>query len=182
MKHCWKLDKCNPQWVRSRKLSRESDSTLPANWINNQCRLSGHTTPKSLTCLPLQLHWVAPDLPVRMRRVSSDTTGGRARPFKRFCPVLTHSPHSDLPHPPSRFWCAANRHLQYISGWQSGDSSVFLPLRLVPLSPAARVIGDTFGFLPQLFSPWTRIPRTFLHDGQSRPPRTFSTPQHRYVV
>ncbi|KAF4100116.1 hypothetical protein G5714_018312 [Onychostoma macrolepis] len=102
-----------------------------------------------LTGLPLQLHRVAPDSRVGMRRVSPESSRGRARPFKRFCPPLIHSPHADLSHPPSRFRCAANDHLQSLSVWQSGDASSFLPLLPVPLSPAARMIGDTFGSLPQ---------------------------------
>ncbi len=97
--------------------------------------------------------WV--DLKQPHRRVFTDFLGGRARPFKRFCPPLTRYPHSDLPHPPSRFWCAEtpNSHLQSILGWQSGDASGFLPLLHVPPSPAACRIGDTFGFLPQPTSP-----------------------------
>ncbi len=96
---------------------------------------------------------VAPDLLVGMRRVFTDTSGGRARPSKRFCPPLTHSPHSDLSHPPNGFRCAAKKHLWSISGWQSRDASDFLPLLPVPSSTAARVIGDTFGFLPQPTGP-----------------------------
>ncbi len=63
-----------------------------------------------------------------MRRVFTDTLIGRARPSKRFCPPLTHSPHSDLSHPPSGFRCAENDRLRSISGWQSRDVSGFLPL------------------------------------------------------
>ncbi len=95
--------------------------------------------------------WV--DLKQPHRRVFTDFLGGRARPFKCFCPPLTRYPHSDLPHPPSRFWCAENSHLQSILGWQSGDTSGFLPLLHGSPSPAACVIGDTFGFLPQPMSP-----------------------------
>ncbi len=42
---------------------------------------------------------------VWVERVEQGTqdTGGRARPFKRFYPPLIHFPHSDLPHPHSRF-------------------------------------------------------------------------------
>ncbi|KAF4105118.1 hypothetical protein G5714_014449 [Onychostoma macrolepis] len=88
-----------------------------------------------------------------MRRVFPESSRGRARPFKRFCPPLTHSPHADLSHPPSRFRCAANGHLQSLSVWQSGDASSFLSLLPVPSSPAARMIGDTFGSLPQPTDP-----------------------------
>ncbi|KAF4113988.1 hypothetical protein G5714_006533 [Onychostoma macrolepis] len=84
-----------------------------------------------------------------MRRVFPESSRGKARPFKRFCPPLTHSPHANLSHPPSRFRCAANGHLQPLAVWQSGDASSFLPLLPVPSSPAARMIGDTFGSLPQ---------------------------------
>ncbi len=94
-----------------------------------------------------------------MRRVLSETSRGRARPFKCFCPPLTHSPHSNLSRPPSRFRRAANGHLQSLSVWQSGDASCFLPLLPVPSSPVARVIGDTFGSLPQPTGP---VPATFL--------------------
>ncbi len=111
-----------------------------------------------------------------MRRVFTETSRGRAKPFKRFFPPLTHSPHSVLSHPPSRFWCAANGHLQSLSGWQSGDASGFLPLLPVPSSPVARVMGDTFGFLPQPLGP---IPVTF--QSMNKDAKEFSTPQHRYV-
>ncbi len=78
-----------------------------------------------------------------------DTSVGRARASKRFCPPLTHFPHSDLSHPPSGFRCAEKDRLRPISGWQSRDASGFFPPLPVLLSPVARVIGDTFGFLPQ---------------------------------
>ncbi len=93
-----------------------------------------------------------------MRRVLPGTSRGGARPFKRFCPPLTHSPHSNLSHLPSRFRCAGNGHLQSLSAWQLGDASGFLPLLPVPSSPAAHVIGDTFGSLPQPTGP---VPATF---------------------
>ncbi len=88
-----------------------------------------------------------------MRRVFTDTSVSRARPSKRFCPPLTHSLYSDLSHPRSGFWCAEKDHLRSISVWQSRDVSGFLPLLPVPPSPMARVIGDTFGFLPQPTGP-----------------------------
>ncbi len=130
--------------------------------------------------------WV--DLKQPHRRVFTDFLGGRARPFKRFCPPLTRYPHSDLPHPPSRFWCAENSHLQSFLGWQSGDASGFLPLLHVPPSPAACMIGDTFGFLPQPTSPVPATLQSMNKDAKDfpswwtkSPPRTLSTCQHRYV-
>ncbi len=126
----------------------------------------------------------------RRRRVFPETSRGRARPFKRFCPPLTHSPHSHLSYPLSGFRCAANNHLQSLSKWQSGDASSFLPLLPVPLSLAARMIGDMLGSLPQptgpvppIFSPvhqslWLPHPeqKAFLHGGWHHPLQTFSTP------
>ncbi len=83
------------------------------------------------TGLPLQLHRVAPDSRVRSRKVFPETSRDRARPFKRFCPPLTHSPHSHLSHPPSGFQCAANGHFQSLSEWQSGEThQAFFPYYL----------------------------------------------------
>ncbi len=73
--------------------------------------------------------------------------------FKRFCPHLTHSPHSHLSHPPSGFRCAANANIQFLSEWQSVVASGFLPLLPVQSSPAACVIEDTFSSLPQPTGP-----------------------------
>ncbi len=94
-----------------------------------------------------------------MRRASSDTSGGRARLFKRFCPPPTRSPHSGLSHPPPGVWCAERVHQhQPISVWHSGDASGFLPLPPVPSPPAARMIGDTPGSILQRTGP---TPATF---------------------
>ncbi len=73
-------------------------------------------------------------------------------------------------------------HLQSISGWQSGDASGFLPLLHVPLSPVARVIGDTFGFLPQPTGPVQATLQSMNKDAKDFPswwtksPNLFDTP------
>ncbi len=83
------------------------------------------------TGLPLQLHRVTPDSRVISSKVFPETSWDRARPFKRFCPPLTHSPHSHLSHPPSGFQCAANGHFQSLSEWQSGEThQAFFPYYL----------------------------------------------------
>ncbi len=73
-----------------------------------------------------------------------------ARPFIRFYPLLTRSRHSVLSHlPPSRFWCAAIVQPHSLSTWRMGNTLGFLPLPPVPLSPAAHVVGDVCGYLPE---------------------------------
>ncbi len=118
--------------------------------------LAGRLILSSPTGLPLQLHQVVPDSRVRMRRVSPETSRGRARPFKRFCLPLTHSPHSDRSNPPRRFQCAANGYLQM-------SFSVAVGRHIGPSPPTTcsfitRVIRDTFGSLPQ---PTSLVPATF---------------------
>ncbi len=107
--------------------------------------LAGRLILSSPTGLPLQLHQVTPDS--RVRRVFPETSRGRARPFKRFCLPLTHSPHSDRSNPPRRFQCAANGHLQI-------SFSVAVGRHIRPSPPTTCsfitcVIRDTFGSLPQ---------------------------------
>ncbi len=64
-------------------------------------------------------------------RASSETSGGRARPFKRFCPPPTRSPHSGLPHP--------------LDGFGVQKESINISL--------CRVIGDTPSSLLQRTGP-----------------------------
>ncbi len=85
----------------------------------------------SPTGLLLQLLRVIPDPQVRKMRASSETSGGRARPFKRFCPPPTRSPHSGLPHP--------------LDGFGVQKESINISL--------CRVIGDTPSSLLQRTGP-----------------------------
>ncbi len=87
-----------------------------------------------------------------MKRAASPLRG-EVRPQKRFCPLRTRSPHSNLSQPPLEAWCAERVHPHFSSVWQLGDASVFPPLQSVLWPPAGRMLGDTAGSLLQCTEP-----------------------------
>ncbi len=83
---------------------------------------------------------------------SQKPSQGRARPFKRFCPPLTHSPHSALSHLPSRFGV---QQTAIFNLFQCGSRETHQAFSPTTCSFFARMIGDTFGSLSQPTGPRT---------------------------